>query len=602
MVTSEAHDQLVRNADELLAAGKMADAIGCLKHALAARPNAFRTWLKLAKALHEAGDHAGAIQAGQTAEQKDPLQAEFVQVQQHVQAGRFSQARAEANAMLTKEPGHPRAVFTLAHLAQARGDGENAVKALEYGLGFSPANIMLKTMLVSALENIGRYGGAIETAQSLVATQETFDTLWTLITVLLRYGQNEAALEACARAAPLAVDDPLKQSEIALVRGQVLRILGQPGASVAAFHACLDHNASNAAAWWGLADMKTYSFTDADKQALHTLLNDEQTRSEQKSLASFALAKAHESAGDWPKAMVLYTQANAVRPSNRFDPRQFGAAVDRVTGALSSPALSQQAEPPPDGPIPIFIVGLPRSGSTLVEQILASHSQIEGTMEQPVLPAVKSRAHALCRSSFGMDYLEGVGELSPSMLTELGQAYLDEGRVFRTDGSPYFTDKLPFNFEHVGLIHKILPQALIIDARRHPMDCGLSLYKQHFARGSEFSSDLSHIGAYYNGYLKMMDHWDAVLPGRVLRVQYEDLIQSPEQVIHRMLDHIGIPFQEACLNFHETQRAVRTASSEQVRQPLYTGSIGLWRRVEPQLQALKDSLGAATLERFKAYL
>lgn len=602
MVSSARHEQLAQQADTLVAAGDVSGAVACLKEAVAFEPAFFRGWLRLAKLLFETKAYRDAMAAVQSAEQVDPLQPDFQIVQGHIQARRFVEARAAANAMLGKEPGHPRAVFTLAHLAQARGDFEGAVKALDYGLDLVPANQILRKMRVEALERSGAYRRAVETAEQLAEIDETPETLWTLISVLLRYGQNDRVLEACSRAEAQSGTNDLALSEINLVRGQVYRILGDREKSVAGFKASLSQNPLNAASWWGLADTKTYAFSGADRQAIQSLLEHSQTGAEQKRYAAFALAKASEAAGDWHASMSLYREANGYRTGAGFDPAQFHAAATRLTRAMSPAALEVQAAPTPSGPVPIFILGLPRSGSTLLEQILASHSEIEGTMEQPVLPSVKRKAHALCAGRYGGDYLSRLELLTPEDLAQLGQAYLDEGALFRRGDRRFFTDKLPFNFEHIGLIHKILPQAVIIDARRNPLDCGFSLFKQHFTQGSDFNADLGHIGDYYNGYLKIMDHWDAVLPGQVLHVQYEDLVREPQRLIRQVLDHVGVPFEEACLNFNETDRAVRTASSEQVRQPLYRGSVGLWRAVEPELEPLKQSLGEAALKRFEAYL
>src|SRR5258708_25234497 len=242
----------------------------------------------------------------------------------------------------------------------------------------------------------------------------------------------------------------------------------------------------------------------------------------------------------------------------------------------------------------IFIVGLPRSGSTLVEQILASHSRVEGTME---LPNIITITHQFDDMVAGRDgYPETVGTAPAGLFAALGGRYLGETAPLRT-GRERFTDKLPNNFSHVGLIHAILPHATIIDARRHPMDCCFSTFKQHFAEGQTFSYDLDHLGRYYRCYLSLMDHWDAVLPGKVLHLQYEELGREPEVNIRRLLDHCRLPFEAACLSFHRTRRTVRTPSAEQVRQPIYSAGVGYWRHFDKALQPLRQALGDS-LERF----
>jgi len=260
-----------------------------------------------------------------------------------------------------------------------------------------------------------------------------------------------------------------------------------------------------------------------------------------------------------------------------------------------------QAKPEPAGPTPIFIVGMPRAGSTLIEQILASHSHIEGTMELMTLPYLKRTIRMAGGRRFNKNYLQALREFSQAELSAFGQSYLDETAIYRTS-KPYFIDKLPANFERIGLIHKILPQAIIIDARRHPMDCGFSAYKQHFANGQEYSYNLDHIGQYFNIYLQLMDHWDDVLPGKVKLVQYEELVRDTEAWVRQILAHVGVDFENECLRFYENKRAVKTASSEQVRQPIYTNSIGRWQTVSDRLRPLSDSLGEETMARFHRYL
>jgi tetratricopeptide (TPR) repeat protein len=602
MDTKEQHAALLREVDRLLANGQRADAVTRLSGALDQSPDAFAGWIRLGQLLYEEQRYDQAVQAVQTAEKLDPLGPQFQRIQRSMQSRDFAQAKTVAEAMLNTHPGHPRAVFTLAHLALAKGDFEGAVALLEGALSLSPANLTLRSMQVGALEQSGAYKRALEAANTLVEIQETFDSLWGLITLLLRYGQNDEALAACDRAARQCAGDTARNSALDLVRGQIYRILGDRETSIAAFRRSLAGNPVNAAAWWGLADMKTYAFSPADREAITQLVMRAGLDSNQRSIAAFALAKAHEVDGDWAASMPLYVKANALQGNTTFDSQKFETAAERLVQSYAPDTLTGQAAPQDEAPVPIFIVGLPRSGSTLVEQILASHSHIEATVEQPTLPAVKRRAHLYCANRFGGDYLTNIGRLSQADLSDLGQSYLDESTLFRTGDYAFFTDKMPYNFEHIGLIHKILPDAVIIDVRRNPMDCGLSLFKQHFTQGVDYSYSLKDIGRYYKGYLKIMDHWDQVLPGKVLHVQYEDLVRSPERVIREILSHARVDFEPGCLDFHRTQRAIRTASSEQVRKPIYGDSIGVWKRVAASLTQLEEALGEETLSRFQGYL
>lgn len=596
------YEKLASKADTLAEEGDLVGSISSLKEALRAEPHNYQGWLQLSRRLFQAECFNEAIQVGHAAERVDPLQAEFQTIQRLVQNRSLGEAENAGRRMLQKQPGHPRAVFTIAQVAGMKNFPEGRVRALEYGLEHSPANLMLRHLMIGAQEETGNYREAIAAARTLVKIQESFETLWSLVSVLLRHGQNSELFEVCARAEVQAGSDKARLSDIELVRGQILRVMGQRDESIAAYRACLKHNPRSAGAWWALADMKTFDFSSADNDAIEELLKVSEVPQSDKLVATFALAKASETGGDWDQTMALYQRANRLYSGPKFDPSSFKREVTARIEAFNKESLRIQADEVPKGPTPIFILGLPRSGSTLIEQILASHSQIEGTIEQPVMPSIARKAHVKCALDFRGTLFGNNGDLSRPDLAELGAAYVSDGEIFRTGETTYFTDKLPFNFLHLGLIHKVLPNAVIIDARRNPMDCGLSLYKQYFPTGVEFSYDLEHIGVFYNGYIDLMDYWHAVIPGRILTVQHEHLVREPEQKIRELLSHIGVPFEDACLNFHKTDRAVRTASSEQVRQPINSRGIGAWRKVASHLQPLKQSLGANTLARFEADL
>ena len=282
-----------------------------------------------------------------------------------------------------------------------------------------------------------------------------------------------------------------------------------------------------------------------------------------------------------------YSAANTLRrKSLDYDPSEISRQVDRAIATFTPEFFARHAGQGCSAPDPIFILGMPRAGSTLIEQILASHSLVEGTMELPDIPALAAQT--------GKDtqrYPTGLDSLSPDQILDLGQDFLSRTQIQRKEAKPYFIDKLPKNWLYTGFSHLILPKAQIIDARRDPMECCFSNFKQHFARGQAFSYGLEDMGRYYSDYVRLMQHFDQVLPGRVHRVIHESLIEEPEDQIRRLLDHLGLPFESACLNFHQTQRAVRTASSEQVRRPLNRDGVGQWRAFEAWLDPLKSALG-----------
>jgi hypothetical protein len=304
----------------------------------------------------------------------------------------------------------------------------------------------------------------------------------------------------------------------------------------------------------------------------------------------FALGKAHEDLGEYSTAFNYYQRGNDLkRAQSGYDAQKMGVELQAQATFFSKDVFTSRADSGDPASDPIFIVGLPRAGSTLLEQILASHSLVDGTLE---LPNILSIAQSLRRRGQGegsAEYPAIIADMSALELRELGEKYLAETAIHRQD-APYFIDKMPNNFRHIGLIKLILPNAKIIDARRHPMACCFSGYKQLFAEGQEFSYDLDDLGSYYRDYVKLMDHWQTVLPGDILQVNYEQVVGDLEGQVRRVLDYCGLPFEAQTLEFHDTERSVRTASSEQVRQPLYRDGLDQWRNFEAELQPLGAQL------------
>ena len=550
--------------------------------------------------LFRKGDYRGAIATIGRAERSDPLVSVFGQIQRAMQQGDHQQASVIAQEMLQLIPFHPRAVFTLAHLHALRGEHEERANLLIDAIKHAPANLFLRRQSVAALEDSGDFVGAIESARALIKIEASFESILGLMQVLLRHGFNEDVLKLTDKAYSLCQKSLEKRSEVDLLRGQALKILGMRPEAIAALRDCLTHKASGGAAWWALADMKNYRFSDKDMKAMKTVLRNQNTTSDHRVQAGFALAKAHELNGDLSVAMDFYDEANGMHGTRGFQGERFMAAVESLSKTWNAETISMQGQQKKGVITPIFILGMPRSGSTLVEQILASHSQIEGTMEMMVLPSIKRKTHILCQKKFQKSYLESVKSLNAGELTKLGLSYLQGSALYRKENKPFVIDKLPNNFEHIGLIHKILPHAKIIDVRRHPMDCGYSIYKQYFRSGAHYSYDLSAIGNYYNGYLSLMDHWSDVLPAKVLEVRYEALVKNTKSVIQNILEFIGVDFEPGCLEFYNNKRPVRTASSEQVRQPIHSRSVGAWQDVEKRLVPLRESLGKVTLERLSS--
>ena len=399
-------------------------------------------------------------------------------------------------------------------------------------------------------------------------------------------GDYQAALTAHEAALRLTPGDARAQ----LRYGHALKTAGRTGDAVAAYRKSLALQPSGEA-WWSLADLKTVRFSSGDRDAMRRLLQQAGLPPLERATLHFALGKALEDESAFEAAFRQYDHGNAIKHAMlAYDARENAAFVARAAALFTQQFFAQRAGGGDSAPDPIFIVGLPRSGSTLVEQILASHSAIEGTMELSDLAAVARQTLGNGQPDFTA-YPGVLASLDGDALRALGAAYIARTRVYRRAGRPFFIDKMPNNFVHMGLIHLILPNAKIIDVRRHPLACCVSAFKQNFAAGQTFSYDLADLGRYYADYVRLMARVDVVLPGRVHRVFYEDLVAEPEREVRRLLDFCGVPFEDATLRFHDNRRAVRTASSEQVRRPLFREGLDNWRPFEPWLDPLKAALG-----------
>jgi tetratricopeptide (TPR) repeat protein len=383
----------------------------------------------------------------------------------------------------------------------------------------------------------------------------------------------------------LLADYP-KQPRLWLNYGHTLRAVGRREDAVAAYKRCLALAPALGDAWWSLANLKVAAFTEEDEAAMAQALARPDLTADDRLHLHYAMGKALEDRKSYAPSFEHYAAGAALRRvETPYDAEAATAQMRRSKALFTPDFFAGRAGAGSAGDDPIFILGLPRSGSTLIEQILASHSQVEGTMELPDI--------GLIARSLGPDYPAALADLDSSALAALGDGYIASTRPYRKLGRPLFIDKMPNNFQHLGLIQLILPKARIIDARRHPLGSCFSAFKQHFAQGQAFSYDLADLGRYYRDYVELMAHFDAVLPGRIHRVIYEDLVQDTEAEVARLLQACGLPFEEACLRFYENDRAVRTVSSEQVRRPIFRQGLDQWRAFESWLDPLKEALGPA---------
>lgn len=556
-------------------------------------PHHHLAWLAYGDVLVDLEQYGDARVAFERAGLADPRRARVEEATAALVADDRKASERIFRVILQEDASHLAALCGLAALSLAADRAEDAERLLHHALKQSAHHPLVWRGLGHALTALGRLAEAEAAARRLIKIEPKNPQSWiTIATVSTRLLRQEEALEAYEQAARLQPDEVRLRMSI----GHVQKTLGRRADSEASYKAALAMDPGIAEAYWSLADLKNYTLTDAEVEAMQRLLAGDKRERPNEAQLHFALGKAFEQRERYADAFEQYARGNALRRLDApFDIEQFERRTARIRAFFDAEFFAEHSGSGNPDPAPIFIVGLPRSGSTLLEQILASHSRVEGTMELPNIMNITRQFDDMAAARDG--YPETVGSAPIAVLTELGSRYLRETAPLRS-GRERFTDKLPNNFSHIGLIQAILPHATIIDARRHPMDCCFSTFKQHFAEGQTFSYDLVDLGAYYRCYLSLMDHWDAVLPGKVLHVQHEDLVRDPETNIRRLLDHCGLPFEDACLNFHQTRRSVRTASAEQVRQPIYTTGVGYWRRFEEQLQPLRQALGDS-LRRFE---
>jgi tetratricopeptide (TPR) repeat protein len=571
------------------AAGDPDGAAQTLRRRTAADPRDAAAWRLLADLLQALGDGGGADAAHLSAVEagvNDPLLARAALA---LRAERLAPAEAALRERLKAEPTDVAAIRMLAEVGARLGRYGEASVLLERCLELSPSFHEARRAYAQVLQRQERPLEALAEAERLMAIDAQNPNHGMLkASVLARLGDHEGAIglyEDLLQRYP-------RQPKAWMSYGHALKTIGRRADAVAAYQRALEQAPQLGEVWWSLANLKTHRFAAADIAAMREQLARDDLGEEDRLHLDFALAKALEDEGDFAGAFAEYAKGNAIRQAQlRHASADVSAQVERTRRLFTTDFLGSRQGAGCPARDPIFIVGLPRSGSTLVEQILASHSQVEGTMELPDMLTIVQRLDRPPGSRRGDAYPEAIAGLSREELAALGEDYLARTRVHRRTDRPLFIDKLPNNWLHVGLIQLILPNATIIDARRHPLGCCLSGFKQHFARGQAFSYDLENIGRYYRDYVALMAHFDTVLPGKAHRVIYERMVADTEGQVRALLAHVGLPFEETCLRFWTNERAVRTASSEQVRQPIFDEGVDHWRNFEPWLDPLKAALG-----------
>jgi tetratricopeptide (TPR) repeat protein len=547
------------------------------------------SWKMLADLHERAGQEGRADFATAQAAYLSGLPPALLTVASFVREGRYLKAEKLCRHFLQTNGHHVEAMRLLADIGTKFSAFDEAEFLLESALVLDPDNAGVHFDYVGVLGKRQKFAKALDAAAALRSSAPDSPQVAMLFAnQSLAVGNFDEALGIYREQAAAAPANPA----IHLTLGHALKTIGQMPDAVDAYSAAYCVKPDYGDAYWSLANLKTYRFDDAQIAAMRGFEAAPATALIDRYHLCFALGKALEDRGDYATSFIYYERGNRLkRAETGYNAQRIEREIDLQIKHVTPALLADMRGSGCSASDPIFIVGLPRAGSTLLEQILASHSQVEGTLELPNILALAHRLDGRRRVDEEARYPANLCELSADECAGFGEAYLRDTRIYRKGGTPFFIDKMPNNFRHIGLIHMILPNAKIIDARRGAMGCCFSGFKQLFAEGQEFTYGLEEVGRYYRDYVRLMDHWDAVLPGKVLRVAYEDVVADTDAQVRRLLDFCGLPFEAGCVAFHETQRAVRTPSAEQVRQPIFTSGLDQWQNYEPWLGPLRAVLG-----------
>jgi predicted Zn-dependent protease len=570
-------------------AGRPAEAAAALRRALLVKPDSADAWRALADALDAQGD----------ADAADTARARYLEAATHdprllepaaaLVRNELPLAEARLRAHLDSFPTDVAALRMLAEVAGRLARYRDAQQLLERCLALAPGFDAARHNYALVLNRQGKADLALPQVEQLLAREPRHPGYRNLhAAVLANLGDYLGSIriyEAVLKEFP-------RQARVWMSLGHSLKTARRQDDSIAAYRRAIALEPMLGEAFWSLANLKTFRFTNAEVASLHAALTRADLADDDRLHFEFALGKALEDAARYQESFACYARGNALRrAAHPYSAAENSRFVERSRVLFTREFFAARAGSGSAAPDPIFILGMPRSGSMLVEQILASHSQVEGTMELPDIPVLAREIAAHGTGVPEAGFLPALAALTPGELLDLGERYLARTRAPRRSSAPFFVDKMPNNWLYVGLIQLILPNARLIDTRRHPLGCCLSCFKQQFARGQSFTYDLGDLGSYYRDYVGLMHHFDAALPARVHRVFYEDMIADTEAEVRRLLEYCGLPFEDGCLRFYENERAVRTASSEQVRQPIFRDALEQWRHYEPWLDPLKSALG-----------
>jgi tetratricopeptide (TPR) repeat protein len=577
----KAHREL---ANALIAQGKGDEALQSYRRVIELTPNDAAARRDLSMALKSLGRRDEAEKELDESFKLDPERKQLVLAVEHQRAGEFGKAENICRDILRKDPTNINATRLLGNLASELGKPRLAARMLRNAVRLAPDFFGARMDLARALLDIDELDECAEVLNTAIRQHPELPQPHSMLGNLL---SKRGFFEDAVKAYEAALEAQPNHAASLAGLGHALKTIGRQEASVGTYRDCIAKFPEFGEAYWALANLKTFRFSEDEIATMEKYVDDEALRDETRVNFNYSLGKAYEDRGDYDAAFRRYDAGNVLRrPHESYDPVQTELVHDQLIDTITPDFLAANSGFGNPDDSPIFIVGLPRSGSTLIEQILASHSLVDGTHELPDIPRIIKSINE--HRPEGVGYPMALAHYGKE-LASLGQQYLDSTRRFRK-GAPHFTDKLPNNFASVGLIAAILPNARIVDARRHPLDSCMGCYKQLFYKGQSFTYDLVELGEYYLEYVRLMAHWDEVLPGKVLHVQYEDMVADQENQTRRLVEHCGLPWEGRVLRFYETDRAVVTASSEQVRQPIYSKSVNSWRRFEAHLEPLIEVL------------
>ncbi|WP_444908423.1 sulfotransferase [Microbulbifer sp. SSSA008] len=574
--------------------GGLSEQVEAYRQALELNPALHASWKGLAVGLRAQGKEPDALKALRQFQHLQSLPPALLSATSLLYEKKLYKAEQLCRSFLQKNKHHPEAMRLLALIGAELGVLDDADFLLESCLEMNPHFHQARFDYIGVLRKRQKFAAALAQARMLRDGQGGQQSDILFATQCAMVGDYQTALQI--------YDQVLAESPrlhgVLLQRGHALKTIGEADQAINAYRASYESRPDFGDAYWSLANMKTYRFDDAEIEQMQELQGGPATEREDRYHLCFSLGKALEDRGQYTESFSWYELGNGLKQQEcQYSIEQNRRDTDLQIAHCTPELFSKNLNSGFNSPDPIFIVGLPRAGSTLLEQILASHPQVDGTFELHNILASARRLDGRRRTSDEPRYPGVLQALSADQLAQIGQRYIEETAIHRGKAA-FFIDKMPNNFRHIGLIQLALPNAKIIDARRHPMACCFSGFKQLFAEGQEFTYGLEQIGEYYHDYVRLMDHWDQVLPGKVLRVHYENVVNDLEGQVRRLLDYCGLPFAEECLEFHRTERAVRTPSAEQVRQPIYRSGTDQWKHFESELEPLKEILS----EELEAYL